>query len=302
VVRIYPAYWLALVPVVAAHAYLRHNGVHILGGEQDAQTNVLATLFLLPHPVNQFLSLPPAWTLVFEMSFYIVFAFLLSLRQRLMLPALATWFVVEVVMAFAFARSDNFILVFLGTPLPLEFIAGAFTGLLYVHGRLAFARFTTVAAVLSIAALWLYEIGIGDVAYAHVSVSAERNASLSTYHNTLGRVLFAGVPAFLAVYSAVALEAHGTFRAPTWLVKLGDSSYALYLWNLTVIVAARQLLLRLHPHGMVAHVLGLGLTFAAVVGASLLVWRFFEHPVTNRLHRLLAKEVVVGGPVQVKAS
>jgi peptidoglycan/LPS O-acetylase OafA/YrhL len=287
VIRIYPPYWLAVAPVLVAHAYLAHQGLHILGGAPGSKTNLLATFLLLPHPSNEFMSLPPAWTLVFEMSFYIVFACLLSLRQRLLLPALVIWFFAEVVFALAFGSSDNFILAFLGTPLPIEFIGGAFIGLLYVHAAMPMGRLVACISVLSVAALWISEIMLGDVAYAHYSISDQAANALMTYHNTLGRVLIAGIPAFLLVYGAVALEMKRLYRSPAWLVRIGDASYALYLWNLLLIVAARQIIIRLGLHTNLQHALAIVVTFASIVAVSFAVYAYFERPVTKRLHRLL---------------
>jgi len=52
--------------------------------------------------------------------------------------------------------------------------------------------------------------------------------------------LYFGISAAAIVTLALQLEANGLFKAPGWLVSLGDSSYALYLSHLFIITAFYQ--------------------------------------------------------------
>jgi peptidoglycan/LPS O-acetylase OafA/YrhL len=97
-----------------------------------------------------------------------------------------------------------------------------------------------------------------------------------------------GVPA--ALFVAAAALGSDRVRPATWLTQtggaLGDASYALYLTHPFVIRAGRELLLgtglaAIGPWGYMA------LAVIGAVLASLLVYRWYERPMTDWLRRRL---------------
>jgi peptidoglycan/LPS O-acetylase OafA/YrhL len=81
IARIYPAYYLALLPVVGIFVFKRDS---FMTGHSLANTDVLASIFLYPQPLHKVL-LGISWTLVWEMTFYIVFALMMT-QPREKLP------------------------------------------------------------------------------------------------------------------------------------------------------------------------------------------------------------------------
>jgi peptidoglycan/LPS O-acetylase OafA/YrhL len=270
VIRIYPPYWLALSPVLlvlmfAKHLMTKHVGV---------KTGILESLLLLPTP-NHFV-LTVAWTLVWEMLFYVVFAFLLRIDRKHVVGALALWFVAQIVLYLTLTGSPNFYLNFASTPLPLEFIFGAAAGVLYIKRWFPAPRLAAGFGLLAALGAW-----------AAVSMN---NISLENI-NDIRRIVIFGVPAALLVYGGVALEVRAVFSAPRWAAAAGDASYAIYLWHMSILVIVRQAIVRLHPGGFVAHGIVLLLTVAIIVAFGLAVFRFFERPVTSYLNGLLVRRV-----------
>ena len=269
VIRIYPAYWLSIVPVLLIFLVARDR---VMTGHVAGKTDLLASFLLYPQPVQHVL-LPVSWTLVFEMSFYVIFALMLCFNRKYLIPFLAVWFSIQVGLFALFDSSANLYLKYLATALPIEFIFGVVIGIFYMKKSMPLATVTLLAGAAGIGAVWL-----ATVALHHTPFSS-----------SMGRVLFFGIPSAFVLYGMVALETKGTWIAPLWLVGLGDASYAIYLWHFSLISVLRQVVLKLHLHGRIAEVTLILLSFAGITIFSLLVYRLFEKPVTKFLNPQFAR-------------
>ena len=263
-IRIYPAYWLSILPIFVAFSFARD---HVMPGHVAGRTDLLASFLLYPQPVDHVL-LPVSWTLAFEVTFYIIFAAILKLQRRYVVAALGLWFVFQLALWLAFEGSPNPYLEYAATALPMEFIFGALVGVAYVRGHMPAASALLAFGVAGVSAVWVASNVMGHALFT----------------TSMERVICFGVPAAMILYGAVATEARGSLRIPAWLVSLGDASYALYLWHFSLISAARLLVLKLHPVGRVAEVLIIAMTLAGILIFSLAVYRFFEMPVTRALN------------------
>lgn len=117
--RIYPIYWLytALVLAVAAVA------PSIVNSSFDHQPAILKSLALWPDDSAPWLAV--GWSLIHEVYFYAVMAFLLFIRANLIV-GLVAW---AAILALPFPHSSAELAIVL-SPLTYEFIAGAFVGIL----------------------------------------------------------------------------------------------------------------------------------------------------------------------------
>ena len=266
-IRIYPPYWLALAPIlpVLLLAKDRFMVAHV-----GVKTGIIESILLLPNP-NKFV-LTVAWTLVWEMLFYVVFAVILNFDRRIVAYALAAWLIAELVLFATLNSSPNFYLNFIAAPIPIEFILGAFAGILYMKKWLPAPSAFAALAVGATATAWSWVI------VHHIELQSP---------NDINRVIIFGIPAALIVYAAVSLEARRKFVGPAILTAIGDASYAIYLWHLAILVVLRHILISLHPAGPLAHAAILLLTLAVVVAVGMLIYRFFERPVTTYLNGLL---------------
>lgn len=268
-IRIYPAYWFATLPILLVFLSARDR---VMTGHVSGKTDLWATLLLYPQPVDHVL-LPVSWTLVFELTFYLIFAGFLAMKRRYLLPSLGIWFAIQLGLWLAFATSPNPYLKYAATALPIEFIFGILAGMAYLNRRMPWSGVALPLGVSLIAAVWIDSVVVGHM----------------PFDESLGRVIFFGIPAALILYGMVGAEMREAIRVPAALVALGNASYALYLWHFSIIGALRLIVVRLHPFGRVAEAFVLGGSLAIVVGISLAVYRFVEKPLTRALNGLAAR-------------
>jgi exopolysaccharide production protein ExoZ len=236
--RVAPAYWLvtAGVALVAAAWPMFLPQVSI-----SARHVVLSLLFIQHHDPNGlvFPVLPPGWSLAYEADFYGLVTLVLFAPERwrfaLVIAGLCG------IMAFGFADPPTYGLG--ANPMMLQFAAGVWLARQRQRGR-------------------KMEPGAGMV-FALIGVALFTLMGLTGFRNELFRPLLWGLPAFMIVAGAVALEP--AFKAPAPLVKLGDASYAIYLCHLPA-VALTAHLVGVHPPwrfvpAAVALSLGAGLAF-----------------------------------------
>jgi exopolysaccharide production protein ExoZ len=202
--RIYPIYWLCVLAYVAVHA--------LIGTPYDLTLGeAVKALLLWPSSASLFIG--PAWTLTYEMFFYICFGFamMLSLTRGLIALFLAFGALIAVGQIVTF---DSYDLVVITNLLLAEFLAGAAIGWL-AHMHLLPLRWGPALTAL----------GIGLFA-----------AGMVADYTRWPSVVVWGVPSTILVLGVVCWE---TARGASPLVKrlslLGDSSYVLYLIHILVI-------------------------------------------------------------------
>ena len=238
--RIYPLWWLFMS--ATAFYFIMIHGVpgDPIQFEKAGHSEVVYLLnsaLLLPQAGHPALGI--GWTLIHEMYFYLVFAAFLLAPQRWLPLLLLGWaaFVVGCDLAgYSNYYPTNFFEL-ANYPMTIEFIAGAFVGLLVLSGRRAFALPLTL---------------IGAAAFI-ISMILFSNAD-AEYTLRWGRVLWFGLPATILIYGITCLEAEGGLKRETWppairrftdgiwsgLVRLGDISFALYLGHVLAISGLKR--------------------------------------------------------------
>lgn len=202
--RIYPIYWLCMLLYIIGH-WLVSEPYTI------SMSELAGAMFLLPDNASAVIG--PAWTLAFEMYFYLCFglAMIAGLNRGLVL--LASGFVLLIATGLA-VDNDSPAWHLVSNTLLLEFLAGTGIAWLLAKGHLPSSGGWLLVGVA--AALFA-----GGVAYGY-----ER----------LPSVLIWGFPSTLLVAGAVIIEtARGTSGLVRVLARFGDSSYALYLVHVLVI-------------------------------------------------------------------
>jgi len=254
-----PIYFAATALFIA----LSFSGLAPLNRAPPSATEIAATLAFIPYLRPDGLVQPVyglGWTLNYEMFFYCLFALALPLPRERAVPV-----VVFVLM----------LLVTLGQVVPPSLTAPYFWtrsiilefgfGMLIGHMALTGIRPTrAMAASLAAAALALLLLG-------------------RLYPWLLpDQALRYGLPAALLVMAALTFEGDGKENAGLRVMtRLGDASYALYLLHPFVLrglaVTFGGLLAGLSP----LLFLLVGVTLACIV--AMIVWRWFEKPVTRAL-------------------
>lgn len=261
-VRIAPLYWLytTLMLLLILSRFAMKNAVFSL------DYTIKSYLFIPAFNPTSGLSLPEpllasGWTLSYEMFFYLVFGlWILYGRLETLIPFVLCCFAGALIAA-QFIGMDSAIGAFFGQPIMFEFLFGVIAGIAYVKGwRLT--RRSSLACVAVAAAFFA------------LSIFARPELSL--------RWIFWGLPAGLLVQGALGLGV-GTGRVGAAFVRLGDSSYTLYLQHAFVTLTVGGLLKR----SIVVHKLPPDLLIAVVVAVCVwlgwLAHKHFEKPMNQWL-------------------
>lgn len=211
VVRIFPVYWIVL-----ALAWLIAGHVELAPPDLPAYPAWRYWLLLVVHNNKVML----AWTLAYEMFFYLVLAVLILLSPRNIYRWLAGWVVLQagvIALAGTYRATgfDNFGWV-MTSPLVLEFAAGCLVAYLIDKG----VRGGGWQSLLS--GIFLFSVGI----YV--------NSQLGNWQQAWRVILFAPGAAMI-VYGLINIEADKGIILPRFLQRVGDASYSIYIWHQLVV-------------------------------------------------------------------
>ena len=257
--RIVPLYWL-LTTLFLTTLLLQRSAVH---GEIGNTGYIVASYLFLPWARPDGLVEPAlglGWTLNYEMFFYLVLTpFLLLRRNRAVFgSAAALCLLVAIRSMFGFPIVQ---LTFWSDPIILEFVLGM---------GLALA----VAAGLSLPGwLRLAMVGIAVVAL-HLGTSAPPE----------WRALFFGLPGALLVAAAVsAKRPERPGKTMRWAIRLGDASYAMYLFHPFVMRGFTIASAKIAAHTEVSGVIYVVLSLITAQACDLAINAGFERKLTAML-------------------
>lgn len=248
--RIYPAYWIATLPVIAACL--------LLAGEvnQSLTLRHLASSISLWPAEGGFPLLRVGWSLTHEVYFYIVFSFFLLGRRSALLAKLLGWAAAVIVLRIALPAAwyQLPLLRLAFNPFTLEFITGALLALAVWSGR--WNRLGP----------WLLAGGF-VLMMAGTLAMPDPSAASSEW-----RPWYFGIPSLMIVGGAGIMERNGQYLG--FLQRLGDASFQIYLWHNTVIAAVWRFtqFLPIPNEARLALALGCG------ISAGCLAHRYIERP------------------------
>ena len=263
--RIYPAYWALSLPLLAWR-YWKADPATLPHGHLE----LAAWIFLLPYT-----HVPPlrvAWTLVFEVFFYVAAAliFIWPLRWRKYLAAAWLTFLLTVAFLPLGSESWYYDLRVYTSPFPIEFIGGMFIAFWLMKRPSPLSP--SVAAVLFV---------MGFVSMPLLGSALNGDSS------TLLRVAAFGPGAWVIVWVVVQMDALGKwewFKYWTWL---GDRSYSLYLLHLPILNGLYPVAIRLLPKPNAFELAAITLGIFAVLAVAIdLSYRFIEKPMQKAAKHL----------------
>ncbi|GAB7007661.1 acyltransferase [Nocardioides sp. AN3] len=264
--RIYPLYFLVNTALVVLLVVSPHT---VSFQHEGPGTSILQSYLLLPQQGR--LPVLVAWSLVYEMYFYAVFAIALMLGRSRLPRVLGVWVVLTLALTAFASGSTNPYVALLANPMSLEFVLGVVIGLAVVHGRLIRPLPVVVAAALSYGGCLVFLTLCGWTGFPSDSV----------------RVMLVLVPAGLVVYSAICLEVRHGYVLPVFLRRVGDASYSLFLTHVPALTLLAILLSGRLPGTPWVHLLSIPAAFVVVVSVALTCHRLLERPMQRAVQRLL---------------
>ena len=255
ILRIYPMYWLCAAFYLICHYFLGRP-------YRLSASETLGALALSPDNASAIIG--PAWTLSFEMFFYLCFGVAMKFGTTRGLIILGCTFSFSIATG-VFSPVDGALGHLVTNTLLLEFIAGAVIGWLLATGRLPRRGGPTVFLF----ALALFAAGI--------AAGYDRFPSVAMW----------GLPSTLIVAGVVIWQnARGFKQGLRALSHFGNSSYVLYLIHIIIIT----LTITLAAHVPAIRVTEPALAAVAIAGVSLLVAEgvhtWIERPMTGWLNGL----------------
>ncbi|MEX0599504.1 MAG: acyltransferase, partial [Rhodothermales bacterium] len=264
VVRIYPTYWVYFFLVLAAWLIVPQW----VNSSATQESNLLASFLL--YPAEGYPLLLVAWTLEFEMVFYLLFTGALLVRERYVLPCILA-VMVGLIAAGQIVRPESDAATVLMSPILSEFAVGCVLGYMHLRRTWKGGWFLAAAGAL----LLLLEIfGISWVSLAGLAGSP------------FDRSLSYGLAAILLVHGLVSVERESTIRFPRLALSIGMSSYSLYLSHVLVLSALGRIWQALGLD-VLPNLVFVSLLLVAAVLWGLISFRWIEKPLVDGGRRLV---------------
>jgi exopolysaccharide production protein ExoZ len=270
-IRLVPLYWMITALMFVKVEILRRSaGAKATTYLVDTPFSyVLSSLLFVPYRNSVGTTWPllaQGWTLSFEMLFYLLFAAALALRVRV--AVMLTPLMMGIVAIGLFHKETWPTFTTLADPLLLEFLAGLLLGQAAIKGFQGNKILFASLGVIALPALLF----------------------LPSTNPPAIRVLQWGLPAYLLVHAAVAIENRFGGYWPRWVLLIGDASYSLYLSHGFVVSfilnrMGKMHLLPMHVSGVQDELIPSLICLIVSILVAIPLYLLIEEPTTNFLRR-----------------
>jgi len=256
--RIFPIYWICLAATLALWGSgLFFRSLHL------NPALFLASLFLLPARTQ---IIGVAWTLVFEMYFYYLFALTLTLRNARLSVLVTAGFIVAAIGLSRFLPAGS-VRDMLSNPIALEFCYGL------VLAHLIHEPFLRGA--------WLRHLWIPGLLLLGVSAAVAENDGFTSGIAPAVRFFAWGLPALLIAVSFITTPFRSTLFTRLFL-PVGNGSYSIYLTHPLMMIGF-AFLMKSRLAGFPYPLLLVAIMVATCVAFGLAVHYLVEQPVLAKL-------------------
>jgi len=207
--RIYPFYWLLLAIKICGSLLIERNGS--FDGVNLWQ--FIQVVLLTPQPgTNLTPFIGVAWTLTYEIFFYLIFSLLILLKPKLYVPFIMLWVVGTILnLVNILPFQEDLLLEFIFNPRNLEFGFGCLAAYIVSNRQYEYQK---IWVYLALTMLIVAIINTGDREYDVAGLSP---------------VIAYGIPFAILIMGSVQVENQVTLKIPSFLIYLGNASYSIYL-------------------------------------------------------------------------
>ncbi|MFK5894875.1 MAG: acyltransferase [Pseudomonadota bacterium] len=271
IIRVVPMYWLYTILIATLLVLFPQ---YFSAGKQFDMAHFMASLFFIPWPNNVNMIKPVlgiGWTLNSEMYFYMIFSFLLIFPFKKLIPYLSFILFIGVLSGVLY-EVDIAQLSIITSPLVLEFLIGCIIGAIYIKNY----------NISKLFALSFLIIGIFGYFITSTPLPGELGINMEYPSGEYGRFIKWGIPSAFLVFGVIFLERLKAIPINYFMVKLGDSSYSLYLTHIFVINALGVLWIRfIHDY----YNLFIVVVFFLSIYIGHLAYLIIEKPVIDYLNK-----------------
>lgn len=253
--RVYPVYWVFVALYVP---YI------ICFGTMPTLTMQQYVGMLALTPSSSPIIIGVAWTLSYEVYFYLAFGAVMVLGAHRGTIVLTSLFIISIALGIIL-RPENSMAKLATNSLLLEFVMGVWIARLTVHRPVPRA------------VGWLAVVG---------AVAGFVGGLMGGYDKLPSAIIW-GVPSAFLIAGAVILERsrrHDRLSLIQRLSWLGDSSYALYLFHILLITIVVDFLRNMHISYLIVYMIPV-MTFICIT-LSIYFHNVVERPMTRKLHKL----------------
>jgi len=229
--RIYPLYW----------SFFFLLTVMYWGKEKLDTVDIVGSFFLTTSSLGDMI-LTIAWTLQYELYFYLFFALLLFVTRKHRIKFLVfVFFTILLIQTYAIVNLDIYnkehfyaisrLYLFWFSPFVVEFLLGSFVAYYFEHARIKYLMPLAIGiGVLTIGALYYQEYNI--------------EGTLAQGYYMPQRVLFFGTLSMLLLAFVVELNKRKIILLEKIALSLGNASYSLYLSHIILLLVIYKLGIR----------------------------------------------------------
>lgn len=278
IIRIYPAYWIYSLLFLAV--FLSGSMFALTNTDIPSPAFMVKSLLLVPQ--EQWPLLFVAWTLVYEVLFYLLFTLALCffVSRNLTVAAVSAALITLVMIGVASGTGGTSpeVLNPLLNGLFIEFVFGMLLALSWSPRRSSSDAFYVVCVLCGFC-------GVALLFSTSLFVSVDSGGTLYGQ----GRVWFWGLPAALVVFSVVHMERMGACFALKPLLRLGEASYTLYLTHMIFIPVGGKIWQEMGLDDVFDTLLLIGCHIAFSVMIGLWLYSRVEKPMLKKLSQFVAR-------------
>lgn len=259
VLRVYPAYWVvfAIASLLIPYVWLSPEWL-----PRASNFSLLTLTYTYNYKVMV------AWTLVYEMFFYLILSALILFGRRFW-HAFFVWIFIEIIaisLTNSYDKSMAYIVPL--SPQIFQFCAGALVAFVFTTYQTKFGKEILICGSL----LFL--------------VMAAVNAKMGEW-NPWNRTLTLTLPSAMMVYGAVAAEAEKRLKFGKLMVFFGNISFSLYLWHQLTFQSMLALFEKLKIIDVIPSGITLALWAACGIFVSYLSYKIIEKPLVRFINNLM---------------